>query len=60
MDELVHGAMGILILVWLVLFWKPMREVNKAMREDSVIISGSKLSFAKPLKMVIRKRTSDA
>ena len=49
------GAVGILLIAWMVGVWKPMLEVHRAMRQDGVLVSGSKFSFVNPVKIVIKK-----
>lgn len=49
------SAVGILLIAWVIALWKPMREIHRAMRDDSVVVSGSKFSFTNPIKMVIKK-----
>ena len=49
------SLMALFLLVWVIALWKPMREVHKAMRERGVLVSGSKWSFANPIRFVIQK-----
>lgn len=49
------SAVGILLIAWVIALWKPMRQIQKAMRDDGVVVSGSKFSFTNPIKIVIKK-----
>ena len=49
------SLMAIVIVAWVVLLWKPMREIHTAMISHGVLVSGSKLSFANPIRFVINK-----
>ena len=44
-----------LAIVFMVGFWKPNREIRKAMKRGAVKVSGSKFSFSNPLTAVIKK-----
>ena len=44
-----------LAIIFMVGFWKPNREIKKAMKKGAVKVSGSKFSFSKPLTAVIKK-----
>ena len=60
---LVWGAfVSIFLLAFLVDLRKPNKEMNKAirkaMKESNVQVSGSKLSFSNPFKVVIKKKFS--
>ena len=49
---------GISVIIFIADIWKPNKEIRKAMREDSVQVSGSKFSFSKPFTAVIKKKGS--
>ena len=49
------GAAGILLILWTIGVWKPMLEVHRAMKYDDVLVSGSKFSFANPIRIIIKK-----
>ena len=49
------GSYGILLILWIIGMWRPTREMHSAMREYGILVSGSKLSFRNPLKVVIKK-----
>jgi hypothetical protein len=49
------GSYGILLILWIVGMWRPTRELHSAMREHGILVSGSKLSFRNPLKVVANK-----
>ena len=56
--ELTNEAMGgfaILLVIWVIGMWKPVRQVNRAMSQDSVVVSGCKFSFRNPLRIVMKK-----
>jgi hypothetical protein len=42
-------------VVFIADFWKPNREIRKAMKEGGVQVSGSKYSFSNPFTVVIKK-----
>ena len=46
---------GILLILWLVGLLPAWVELEEAMRAGAVIVSGSKLSFSNPLRVVIAK-----
>jgi hypothetical protein len=46
---------GILLILWLVGLLPAWIELERAMREGTVTVSGSKFSFTNPLKVVIPK-----
>jgi len=47
---------GVLLLLWTIGVLPAWMELEKAMRNRPVMISGSKLSFAHPLRVVISKK----
>ena len=49
------GSFGILLIAWVIGLCKPIREINKAMKQGGVLVSGSKFSFTNPIKIVIKK-----
>lgn len=49
------GGFAVLLIVWMIGMWKPVRQVNRAMSQDSILVSGCKLSFRNPLRIVMKK-----
>jgi hypothetical protein len=47
---------GVLLLAWMAGLLPAWMELEKAMRNGSVTVSGSKFSFSHPLKVVIAKK----
>jgi len=48
--------LGVLLLVWMAGLLPVWKELETAMRNGSVSVSGSKFSFANPLRVVISKK----
>lgn len=49
------GGFAVLLIVWMIGMWKPIWQVNRAMSQDSIFVSGCKFSFRNPLRIVMKK-----
>lgn len=49
------GAFGLLLLAWTAGTWKPAMEIQRAMNEGSVEVTGNKFSFSNPARVILRK-----
>jgi hypothetical protein len=47
---------GMLLVLWVIGIWPAWMELEEAMKNGSVSVSGSKLSFDRPLKVVITRK----
>lgn len=52
---LIFPILFLLILVQLISYWKPRREISKAKKTGAVRVSGSQYSFKNPLTIIIEK-----
>lgn len=52
------GGFGLFMLAWVAGVWKPMAEIERAMRHDRVEVTGSKFSFSNPMRIMLHKHES--
>lgn len=50
------GGFGLLFLAWIAGTWKPMMEIQRAMNQGTVEVTGSKFSFSNPARVMFRKQ----
>src|SRR5512141_1068537 len=53
--DLSFSALGLLVIAWVAGMWEPITEIQRAMDAGTVEVSGSKFSFCRPLRVVIKK-----